>query len=58
MCVSECVCMCVCHHVCVSHCAGGASGAKGKNLLIRANGETIDLGGKECAAVQPWVSNT
>ena len=54
------VCVYVCHPVCVcvSPCAGGAPGAKGKNLLIRANGETIDLGGKECAAVQPWVSNT
>ena len=42
---------------CVSSCVGGASGAKGKNLLIRANGEMIDLGGKECASVQPWVSS-
>ena len=50
--------MCWCECVCVCVCVGGAPGAKGKNLLIRANGEMIDLGGKECAAVQPWVSHS
>ena len=58
VCHPVCVFLSLCVCVCVSPCAGGAPGAKGKNLLIRANEEMIDLGGKECAAVQPWVSNT
>lgn len=35
---------------------GGENGQRGKNTLIQANGNRIDLGGKKGISVNSWVS--
>lgn len=35
---------------------GGENGQRGKNTLIQANGNHIDLGGKKGISVNSWVS--
>jgi hypothetical protein len=43
---------------CVVFFAGGGPGARGLNLLIRADGRTINLGPKNAVTIQPGVSMT